>query len=159
MCHLSLVLMFTPLWFLGIYSAARTRLGVKILTSVPSIPLGSILQGMKKHPNSLLSKNQASMHRAAHDNVSCIIYRCASSSGRGGERETGVLGIRTLLLPLVFSCACCWGRQSWGLRLPWMVLEAVGLVVCGGCRGLWESGQWEEEKNEGRWSGGIWGQL
>lgn len=72
-------------------SAACARLGVKVLTSVPSIPLGSILQGMKKHPNSLLSKNQASMHRAAHDNVSHALF-IDILLGAGEEERDGCTG-------------------------------------------------------------------
>lgn len=75
----------------AIYSAARTRFGVRVLTSVPSIPLGSILQGIKKHPISLLSKNQASMHRAAHDNVAHALF-INMLLGAGEEERDGCAG-------------------------------------------------------------------
>lgn len=76
-------------------------LWVKVLTSVPSIPLGSILQGMKKHPNSLLRKNQASMHRAAHDNVSHALFIDMLLGAGEEERERLVCWELEL-----FSCRC-----------------------------------------------------
>lgn len=80
--------MFMPLLIQLHLQCRCTRFGVRVLTSVPSIPLGSILQGIKKHPNSLLSKNQASMHRAAHDNASHALF-INTLLGAGEEERDG----------------------------------------------------------------------
>lgn len=139
--------------FSCIYSAARTRFGVRVLTSVPSIPLGSILQGIKKHPISLLSKNQASMHRAAHDNVAHALF-INTLFGAGEEERVGVLGLRTTLLSLVSHVPAA-GGDSWigGASLD-------GVIGCeAGCGVLWEVWEEEEGKNQGRRLRGIWGTV